>query len=114
MTDEQMRVAIAEATDFKPERPGYWVRKDGQSCVAHSFHFNGFPLPDYLNDLNECAEFEKTLTKDQHDIWRDHLRDICLNDWLAGKHYTPFGESATARQRCIAFLKTLNLYTETK
>ena len=52
-------------------------------------------LPNYPEDLNACAEFEATLTDDKWDMYCENLGGslrACA--------------SATARQRCIAYLKT--------
>lgn len=98
MTNEQMRIAIAEACGWevisntlcnvKPD-------KNGDPEIEPIA-----PLPDYLNDLNACAEFEKTLTDSE--LWQIDAILFNLPDCRA-----PF--VATARQRCIAFLKTKGL-----
>ena len=95
MTDEQMRIAIAEACGWevisntlcnvKPD-------KNGDPEIEPIA-----PLPDYPEDLNACAEFEKTLT--DKELWQIDAILFNLPDCRA-----PF--VATARQRCLAYLKT--------
>lgn len=73
------------------------------------------PAYNYLNDLNACHEFEKTLTGEEKVKYLYVLRDV-----VRGKSLThPFGmESAfdcafaTAAQRCEAFLKAKNLWVD--
>jgi hypothetical protein len=113
MSDDEMKIAIAEATEYIPERIGYWVRKDGKGCVAYSLHPEGFPLPDYLNDLNAGAEMRKALNEVRQIQFCNELSEVIRNDSPVAD-VTEFDRiHATARQRCIAFLKTLGLYVET-
>ena len=64
-------------------------------------------VPDYLNDLNSCHEFEEKLIAlgppllDTYEIF---LLAICTR---AGNRIF----RATAAQRCEAFLKTINKWT---
>jgi len=67
---------------------------------------------DYCNDLNACARFEATLRKDGR--WCDYL------DFLfpADDNEVPYETlwkfvSATARQRCESYLKTIDKWEET-
>lgn len=110
MTDEQMRIAIAEACGLKvidvPFIPNQTkaagcvftdaARTEWRRCYPNSCGVYG--IPDYLNDRNACAEFEKTLTDAEHDAYRAHIWEMTFmpRDCF----------SATARQRSIAFLKT--------
>jgi hypothetical protein len=55
-------------------------------------------VPNYPFDLNACAEFEKTLTDQEHNRCRAHIYLMTFNPRECF--------SATARQRCIAYLKT--------
>lgn len=52
-------------------------------------------FPDYPNDLNACAEFEKGLTITQYDLFALQLNRLCEEDRVL---------SATATQRCRAFV----------
>ena len=57
-------------------------------------------VPNYPEDLNACAEFEATLTDEE---WKDYGVPLGSRDisWEGAKKLL----SATARQRCIAYLK---------
>lgn len=103
MTDEQMRIAIAEACGWHEEKEPV-----GSAFATAWWHHNDrypsylMPLPDYLNDLNAMHEAEKVLLKDGHesDLWLEYLSNLVI--------CAPAGLSshATARQRAEAFLKT--------
>jgi len=103
MTDEQMRIAIAEACGWKVPNgcTNYRVRPEG-SRVFFNPLTDDDPLPDYLNDLNAMHEAEKTLLK----------IDGCQAHWetysniLTAKLGCVDIFHATARQRAEAFLKT--------
>ena len=94
MTAESQRITIAEACGIQvipctcTESP--W--KDAAT---------GKHIPDYLNDLNACHEFEKVLTNEQWCAYSPAL-------WLI-THRPPstYECHATAPQRCEAFLKTI-------
>ena len=100
MTDEQMRIKIAEACGWKPDKRGLgWLSSHG--CYD--------PLPDYLNDLNACSEFEATLTREEQFKYQDAL----IEAHKFG-HTTPVGfafiiTTSTPLQRAAAFLKTKGL-----
>ena len=100
MTTEAQRIAIAEACGTM--RWGYGLPT---KCVA-------FNVPDYLNDLNACHEFEKVLDKmtgihgpsvgicTGNEVYEDMLLGMCDHPIRA-----------TAPQRCEAFLKTIGKWT---
>jgi len=61
-------------------------------------------LPDYVNGLNAVHEAEKKLTEDQWAVYCRTLNELvcgCGHNMVCG--YTV---SATARQRCLALLKS--------
>jgi hypothetical protein len=101
MTPDEQRIAIAEAlgwTEFiSPANFSTPIGKD----VKGDFNF----LPDFLKSLDACAEMEKALFK-KGDQWTsyyevlDEISDRDDND----------SRSATASQRCEAFLRTLSLW----
>jgi len=112
MNKKDQRIAIAEACGWncdpdeasgwesrgqwvKPpeEFPYVWPYKKGD-IVSKNVH-----LPDYLNDLNACHDFEKVLSKSQRLVYLRHLTQLEF-----------YGRFATATQRAEAFLKTLNLW----
>ena len=102
MTDEQMRIAIADACGIavyeEPDGSGLWSCKGSYKTGISKEHAQRVSLPNYLNNLNACAEFEKTLTDEEHNHYRAHIYGMTFNPRECF--------SATARQRCIAFLKT--------
>jgi hypothetical protein len=126
MTDDQIRIAIAEwcgwkwkpsnITAFGASHPlgalGAWYDPHGNKSLTGP--------PYYHNDLNAVHEAEKMLTGfEQKRKYRDAL--ICavgLNpEYWCRKEFTPSEEylrvaCATARQRCEALLKTVGLWKE--
>jgi len=106
MKPEQQRIAIAEACGWK-------------SCVGDSglvTRYKGTPsettvrvkLPDYLNDLNACAEFENTLNLDEKLIYYQWVLKVVQEQERIP--YPCFTVSASASQRAEAFLRALNLW----
>lgn len=110
LTNDTLRVRIAEALG--------WTDLIFRGIVKPIEHdFIGRPptmdegwlasLPDYENDLNACAQFEAGLTEEQWEVYIEHLRGITARahpkiDQLRRK------VSATALQRCLAYLATVN------
>jgi len=104
MTDDQIRIALAEASQGIIEYTEgvwfYWSNGRLFSCKEN----------DPLEDLNACAEFEKTLTRQERYNYSDHLCDMCYDG-----SPDPNVEqviSATARQRAEAFIRTLNFWKD--
>ena len=83
---ERLVLAFRQWTDLGANR---WDLPDGRA-LSHD-------VPNYPEDLNACAEFEKTLT--DKELWQIDAILFNLPDCRA-----PF--VATARQRCLAYLKT--------
>ena len=104
MNEQEQRIAIAEHMGWKgPNHPDVcdfvrgWPSEDWiMNPAGHIGHLNG--SPDYPNDLNACHEMEKTL-----DAW-----DMMSYLDLLIETGTPC--TATAAQRCEAFLKTVGLW----
>lgn len=103
MTDEQMRIKIAESVGYKE-----LFMDNGKSMVPQrwespydEFCYVAERLPDYLNDLNAMHEAEGILTNEQIEVYCSLLQKPQWGIWWA--------ISATARQRAEAFIKTLNL-----
>lgn len=123
MTPEAQRIAIAEACGWVRGEKGtflhdYWTHPT-DSNAAHSFYDDGFPLPDYLNDLNVIAEAENTLLHgNAHEsavtelerTQRDHLAKILGCAWYQSARII----RANAAQRSRALILTLNLWDNTK
>jgi hypothetical protein len=92
VTDEQINIAIAESLGWKLLANNRWTRPCG-------FYAD---LPNYTADLNACHELEKTLNTDDA---RSYYRILELQlGWESA--------SATARQRCEAYLKTIGKWIE--
>lgn len=97
MTDEEMRVKIAEACGWQVSRAD-WSQPMGylngqRSCLV---------IPDYLNDLNAMHEAEKTLTVEERKSYCHQLCEVQIKDGLVSPIF------ATARQRALAFIKTIS------
>ena len=105
LTDEEIRIKVAKSIGWVD----IWKRQCGHNLGAPgAFDWVGrekpggaeYVLPNYPEDLNACAEFEKTLTNEE--LWQIDAILFNLPDCRA-----PF--VATARQRCLAYLKTKGL-----
>lgn len=95
MTNDEIRIKVAEAMGFT-----------NTSFVCWRGHLDGYErrIPNYPEDLNACAEFEATLTDDE---WTDYLNQLYFITFKVGaKDRDRQAVSATARQRCLAYLKT--------
>lgn len=66
--------------------------------------------PDFLNDLNAVHEAEKSLSDHEHEAFRGRLRERVLQD-SPGPWERDY-PSATATQRCEAFLRAKRLWAE--
>ncbi len=105
MTDQQIRIAVAEVMGHvEPACYGNlgWLSKAGHGKVEF--------VPDYPTDLNACHEMEKVLTTDEQ--WETYqgylLRDptnFPCSRFAALIH-------PTARQRCEAFLRVIGKWQE--
>lgn len=109
MTQEEKRIAIAEACGWRIyksngiiyyERPGGNVRDYGVSIDN---------LPDYLNDLDAIHDAEKILTKEQHWKYISQLQLVCgIEDGDLEEYQVTFIlVCATAKQRAEAFLQAI-------
>ena len=106
MNEQEQRIAIAGVMGWSGVRR--FTEYDGSSFLVGTLGAGDCnvsqTVPDYLNDLNACHEFEKTLFSGGNKNvcpYIDELHKIKVT-WLL---------HATAAQRCEAFLKTLNLWT---
>lgn len=113
MTDEQMRIAIAESVGYKE-----LFMDNGKSMVPQrwespydEFCYVAERLPDYLNNLNAMHQAEKVFSAEQLTDYGIELSKVVPCGWDAQVHWGKLAH-ATARQRCIAFLKTLNLWKD--
>ena len=114
MTEEEQRIAIAEACGWTECQ---LIKSYDGKQVPYGVAPNESPIlketPDYLNDLNAMHEAEKMLSDQQ--AW-DCV--VLLIGWkpapsgfpLLSKSQSIALYKATATQRAEAFLKTLNLW----
>jgi|LakMenE18May11ns_1017448.scaffolds.fasta_scaffold9133820_2 hypothetical protein len=96
MTDQQINIAIAESLGWTNINHGtvqYTARMPNGKWDI---------IPNYTADLNTCHELEKALnTDDAHSYYWRLEREL-------GWEYA----SATARQRCEAYLRTIEKWKE--
>ena len=106
MTPDAQRIAIAEACGYTyhgeatyggSQKNGWWL--------GDKYCFHG--IPDYLSDLNAMHEAEKALNAEQ---WMQYLDRLGIITDGRLRSYT----HATAAQRAEAFLRTLNLWDDSK
>lgn len=78
-------------------------------------------VPDYVNDLNAMHEAEKLFANDsdRRVVYMLHLKEVVLTPHVARQNgldnACPFRVAhATAAQRAEAFLRTLNLWDDSK
>ena len=94
MSEKEINIAIAEACGWTTNHKGLWVERL-QTYAA---------LPNYLADLNAMHEAEKVLTREQIEIYCEHLNPKNHGIW--------WGIHATAAQRAKAFVKTIGKWKE--
>lgn len=115
MTDQQINIAIAKACGWKfiedychgaDQPPEYTtVTPDG-------IHLCGY-YPDYCTDLNACHELEKMLDDELDLDYSENLESVTGTRWGANNSYDMSKyRSATARQRCEAYIKTIGKWIE--
>lgn len=118
MTDEEMRIALAEWRGWKWTPPsenngivGYWKNPDGFQVswgIDKYLRLKACGGTDYLNDLNAVHELEKRLTPAQR---LAYVRALFYRQSAGiGGHVSLM----PAAQRCEALLKTLNLWKGTQ
>lgn len=107
MTPEAQKIAIAEALDsvaFERHPIDSELIADGDGGWKE--------LPDYLNDLNACHEFEKTLTHEQKAEYLDCLYQFAVRESDGVTDELFLQVHATAAQRAEAFLRTIGKWRE--
>ena len=116
MTPEAQNIAIAESlgwirsTDPDRTRGRYeWVVLNPDGFEVFWSDRGTYPqaLPNYHSSLDACAEFEKFMNNGQWWEWVENLTEVCGGG-------TALCISSTAPQRCEAYLRTLNLWQESK
>jgi hypothetical protein len=112
MTNEQINIAIAESLgeiDPRYTTTGGFIASYVINGVTVGFH----GLPNYTSDLNACHEFEKTLDDELDLDYSQNLESVTGTRWGANNSYDMSKyRSSTARQRCEAYLRTLNLFVD--
>ena len=127
LTDEEIRIKVAEACGWsqkeatfdKPVEKGgmrlpNYFHQGPQMAWTHERQPGVYTQPlNYPADLNACASFEATLTDEELSLYGHELgiQTECMQ-WYNG-YISAFGITviarATARQRCLAYLKTKGL-----
>lgn len=112
MTTVQINVAIAESLGWtKIGRKGF-----GSTQIVGAMpkepYWNFTPLPNYCNSLDACADFERTLGAAQHWQFRQALWHIteAKDGEVNGEEHNRRYCSATALQRCEAYLRVKGLW----
>jgi hypothetical protein len=119
LTPEQKRIKIAEACGaawlesggykFLSFHPVIWPelefnRAKGTEPIAN-LHYEGWSIPDYLNDLNAMREAQNTLTFSQQVDYASLLAGRRTSEGWISNEWALI--NATAAQRADAFLLTL-------
>jgi len=112
VTDSEINIAIAESM-------GWTEISDWKAAGINGLHPSKEwteVIPNYTADLNACHELEKMLDDKQLARYAQQIigsarRKMNIPDHES--HYpVPFIISATARQRCEAYLKTIGKWIE--
>lgn len=102
----ELRVKVAELCGWTPasESRRWWLPPSFWNWIEGSRRQDG--LPDFLNDLNACHEFEKIILAKSDGVPRPDLWDKYIQ-YLGGDWPSSMVTHATAEQRCLAFVKTM-------
>lgn len=138
MTPDQINAAIAELCGeqrmFAVEKGGMYYREGGHGytcslleagrymesaakrelCAGEPMSIVPFPGKNYYGDLNACAEMEATLTDEQYIKYAQELNATWFkaNPTLKNRIGICRSASATAPQRCEAFLRLHGRWVE--
>lgn len=113
MTPEAQRIAIAKACGIEVVSDGITHHLCRCTLGGKGYDPAGkflCEVPDYLNDLNAMHEAEKILTETTIVEYADWLLVIANSASSTNQHWF----LATAAQRAEAFLRTLNLWDDSK
>lgn len=113
MTPTAQNIAIAESLGYFPgshcfeQQIGEYEYEHRGDCPCGG---TGWNIPDFISDLNACHKFEQALTDEEYLRFSTTLRDIVAKS----KGFIPPYRhlSATAPQRCGAYLRTKGLWYE--
>lgn len=112
MSDEEMLDVIRKACGWVLEPAG----KDSFGVYYAAFWRHPdkpgiHTTPDYLNDLNAMHGAWLTLDRKQRIAFSDYLREVIVYQGMSAfkEDGDALCENATARQRALAFIKTIGL-----
>ena len=125
MSDEEIRIAIAEACGWMHENLTHCVNVwEPKHCFGYASKIHDekefflLKIPDYTNDLNAMHEAVETLSIERRTEWPMHLRHIVVREAKykdnpdTGLLDDTWFYNATARQRAEAFLRTLSKWKD--
>lgn len=107
MTPQEINVAVAEELGWK-------FNSDGSKWAPDGTGYGSWMdvVPEFTEDLNACAEMEKTLTIEERERFAVFLDIRCGDDYHEGrKHWSARPTHATAPQRCESFLRVRSRWT---
>jgi len=113
MTEEQINIAIAESLGWKlhSELDETWCAPHQSDCPLVN---ELVPRPNYTTSLDACAEFEKSMDCTTCAIYSRTLRDKCDENPPSDVSAENYGWHASPKDRCEAYLRTMNLWKESK
>lgn len=122
MNEELQRITIARACGWKDVEKRILCEGTGMDCYVWSsgiIGLGGREIPNYLWDLNACVEFERIiLAEGREHQYLQRLNEAVKNDgkicWKVSEADHFACATATAAQRCEAFLRTMDLWVEDK
>lgn len=105
MTPERIRIKLAERMGFDH------IGNDGLVGMRNGFIRD---VPNYPEDLNATHEMEKTLSEEEYHAYLDLLVTMIAGNAMNPRHRDyPKIVSATAQQRCDAFLRVKGVKIDT-
>lgn len=122
MNKDLKNKTIAEACGWRDVKPNPFAPNpplcgfnDSQGKTEAANNGSPWGIPDYLGDLNACAEFEKTLTPKQSEEY------VSIMDDVLGIPSAFYGTArraylvmhANAQQRAECFLRVKGLWVDT-
>lgn len=102
MSPDAINVAISEECGWEIQKISGRITNLGWKTVDEDEQST--PFPSYFSDLNACAEMEATLTDEEYALFKKHLCDAIGSGFRI--------VSATAPQRCEAFLRVKGKWIE--
>jgi len=119
LTEKEIQIKVAELDGWiisvkapiglDGRFPWLHPKGDPENPERYYLAYGNHNLPDYLHDLNACHGFEMKLTRQQKWWYYDALAEVC--DCMTTKMHVTEElwklVSATAAQRCKAFVLTM-------